>query len=293
MSREGGGDRQGLSHWEGEPLRVWMELWEIPHLEAYRSLPSTNDRARELGLGGAPAFTTVIAEEQTAGRGRSGRRWESPPAMGLWISVLLRPEPGRGAPLTPLTPLVVGVAVARAVEEATGGKVDAGIEWPNDVLVGGRKVGGVLCEGVGTGLVVAGVGVNCRQRPEDFQPELRERAGSLEMVTGERVSRSAVGGALLRELRGLFSPGPRRLEGALAEELRRRDTLRGRRIRTETGPMGVAEGIDPTGALTVEDHEGKTLRIVAGSVRAVGLAGTGETGERSREARDSGTVRER
>lgn len=286
---EAGGE--GLSHWEGEPLRVWEELWGVPRLEAHARLPSTNDRVRELGLAGAPAFTTVIAEEQTAGRGRSGRRWESPPAMGLWISVLLRPEPGRG---TPLTPLVVGVAVARAAEEAADG-VEARLEWPNDILVGGRKVAGVLCEGVGTGLVVAGVGVNCRQREEDFPEELRERAGSLEMAAGRRVSRAAVAGALLRELQDLFSPAPALLEGDLAAEVRRRDALRGRRVRTEAGPAGIARGIDPEGALRVEDAGGDVRRIVAGTVRAVGLgtAPARETARDSaREDEESETVRE-
>lgn len=279
MGEAGGG---GLSHWEGEPLRVWEELWGVPRLEAHARLPSTNDRVRELGLSGAAAFTTVIAEEQTAGRGRSGRRWESPPAMGLWISVLLRPGPGRGAPLTPLAPLVVGVAVARAAEEAAEG-VEARLEWPNDILVGGRKVAGVLCEGVGTGVVVAGVGVNCRQGEEDFPEALRERAGSLEMAAGRRVSRAAVAGALLRELRELFSPPPALLEGDLAAEVRRRDALQGRRIRTEAGPAGIARGIDPDGALRVEDAGGDVRRIVAGTVRAVGL----ETAPERETARDS------
>ncbi len=257
---------EGLAHWEGEPLRVWEELWKIPRLEAHARLPSTNDRVRRLGLTGAPALTTVIAEEQTAGRGRKGRRWESSPGMGLWISVLLRPEAGHGASLTPI---LVGLAVARAVEE-TAPELEGHLEWPNDIVVNERKLSGVLCEGVGPELVVAGIGVNCRQRPGDFPKELRERATSLEIEAGRRISRSVLAGALLRELSALFSPAPVRLGGSLAEEVRRRDVLRGRRIRTETGPAGVARGIDPTGALRLEDDEGEVRRIVAGSVRAMG-----------------------
>lgn len=287
MTDRGEADGERLPHWEGEPLRVWEELWGIPGLEVYARVPSTNDRARKIGLAGAPTLTTVIADEQTAGRGRSGRRWESPPAMGLWLSTLLRPEPGHG---TPLTPLVVGLAVARAVEEVTGG-VEATLEWPNDILLGGRKVAGVLCEAVGTGLVVAGIGVNCRQRPGDFPEELRDRAGSLEMQAGRRVSRAELAGALLRELRVLFSPAPSRLEGALADEVRRRDALRDRPIRTGSGHAGIARGIDATGALRVEDEAGTIRAVVAGTIRAVGLPGDPEAGD-AREPWDSGTVRE-
>ena len=278
--------RPDLTHWEGEPLRVWRELWDVPRLEAYARLPSTNDRARELGLAGAPRFTTVLAEEQTAGRGRSGRRWESPAGLGLWISVLLRPEPGRG---TPVTPLVVGVAVARAVE-AVAPELDAGLEWPNDVVLGGRKVSGVLCEGVGGELVVAGMGVNCRQDASDFPEALRPVATSLEAEAGRRISRAALAGALLRELRELFADAPARLEGSLGEEVRRRDVLR---VRSASGPMGVARGIEPSGALRVEDEEGEIRRIVAGTVRAVGPVedGTRRTGVGEEELEDRGPGR--
>lgn len=264
----------GLGHWEGEPVRVWERVWDVPRFEAYRSVTSTNDVLRERAAGGAPPFSVAVADEQVAGRGRSGRRWSSPPGAGLWMSVLLRRPAGGDAPL--LT-LAVGVAVAEALEGVVGRGAPA-MEWPNDILLGGRKVCGILCEGVagadagaeaggGGAGVVAGIGVNLRQGPEDFPPELRERATSVEAFVGARVERGALAGAVLRELRRRVDPPPRRVEGGLARGLERLDALRGRRVRVEGVGTGVAEGIAADGALRVRTSGEGVRRIVAGTVR--------------------------
>lgn len=263
--------REPLTHWEGEPLPVLARLWGVPRLEAYGSVGSTNDVAAHLARRGAPEGTVVIAEEQTAGRGRSGHRWESPSGQGLWMSVLLRPGPSGGAPL--LT-VALGVCAALAVEEALGGE-GAGrvtLEWPNDVLVGGRKVCGILCEGAGgpgAAAVVAGIGLNVRQRPEDFPPGLRETATSLEAAAGGPVNRAGVAGGIIRRTSRLLVPAPPSLEGELARHLRRLDGLRGRRVRAEGGAEGEAAGIAPDGALRIRDAAGAERRIIAGSVRVV------------------------
>ena len=252
-----------LTHWEGEPVGVWASLWGVPEVEAWEAVGSTNDRARERAREGAPPFTVVLAEEQTAGRGREGRHWSSPPGAGLWMSVVLRSGP---AAARRLAPILAGLAVCRAAEAVAS--VSAGLKWPNDVLVDGRKTCGILCEGAGD-VVVAGIGVNVRQRRDDFPDELRDRATSLELASGGTVSRGALAGGIVRELRGLVGRPVLRLDGRVGEEVRSRDVLRGRSVRIEGGPRGVARGITPDGALEVEEAGGAVERVVAGSVRVV------------------------
>ncbi len=255
------GDRQAsglLLRWEGAPPAAWARRWGIPRFEAWRALTSSNDRARELAAEDASLWSTVVAEEQTAGRGREGRSWSSPPGMGLWLSTLVPPGSGRG-----VLPLRAGLAAARAVEEVTG--LGAGIKWPNDVLVEGHKVAGILCEGVGAGPVVVGVGIDVRQEARHFPPALRGRAGSLEALSGRPVSRADLAGALLRELRRLAGEGGGALGGDEREELGKRDLLAGRRVVLSTGHEGRAVGIAPDGALLLE-YGGERHRSVAGSV---------------------------
>ena len=279
MTAEAAAAGERLTHWEGEPVTVWEALWRVPSFEAWSTLGSTNDRLRELADDGAGRLTTVLAEEQTAGRGRGGRRWASPAGLGVWMSVLLRIP---GEPARRLAPLVMGVAACRAVERAVPG-LDARLKWPNDVLVGERKVAGVLCEGLGGEAVVAGVGLNVAQREADFALDLDGTAASLEMLAGRPVLRAAVVGALLGEVRALLESPPPRLSGALAAELGRRDVLRDAPVALEDGVRGVARGIDPSGRLVVEVGPGDVRPLVAGSVRrlAGGTAG-GDPGAAAR-----------
>ncbi len=250
-----------LTHWEGEPVGVLAHVWGVPRVEAYDSIESTNDRARDLAADGAAPFTVVLADEQTSGRGRSGARWHDTPAASLLVSVLL---PRGGVALH--VPLLVGVAVARAVEQAASG-LDVRVKWPNDIIIDGRKAGGILCEATRAG-VVAGVGVNVRQRPEDFPEEVRDQAVSLESALGSRVSRSLLAAGLLRELSGLFAtPGRPRLSDALHRELTARDALRDRAVQTVQEGPGTARGIDSEGALLLERPDGSRVRVLAGGVR--------------------------
>ena len=161
---------------------------------------STNDLAWEAEAQGAPEGFVVFAEEQTAGRGQYGRRWESASHQGLWFSVLLRPwitldESPR------LTSLLAGAAAATIIEE-TG--CAALIKAPNDIYVADRKIAGVLVEGRTARdrsyVAVAGMGVNVNQTLEDFPAELRATAGSLRMATGRQIQRSHLAVALLRKL---------------------------------------------------------------------------------------------
>lgn len=242
--------------------------------ERHESIGSTSDRLRELARRGAAPFTAVLADRQTAGRGRGGRGWHSAPGSGLWISVLL-PSPPGGAPGA--ASLAVGAAAALAVEAATG--VEVGLKWPNDLLVRSTpagpelgKVGGVLCETVrapGGALVVVGVGINLR-RPPEAPDEAFRAAAFLDEATGRPVGVEELAGALAGELRRLADPPPDRLEGELRRQWDQRDLLRGRAVRTETAPAGVAVGLGPDGALRVSDAAGRIHTVRAGSVRLEG-----------------------
>ena len=164
------------------------------------AVPSTNDEAKALARGGAPAGTVVTADTQTGGRGTRGRAWDSPPGLGLYASIVLLPP----ADALALLPLAAGLAALAAVEESAG--VEASLQWPNDLLWQGRKLGGVLCESGFTGAVldfsVVGIGINVGQEKDDFPSELRDRAVSLRMAAGRRVDVEAVLDALLPALDG-------------------------------------------------------------------------------------------
>ena len=258
------GDR-GSRVWEGETVVRWAERWGVPLLEVHRRLGSTNDRARSIAREGAVSFSVVIADEQTRGRGREGRRWLSPPGAGLWMTVVLARRPSGHS----IVPLLAGIAAARAIEDVCP-DLRAEIEWPNDLVVAGRKVGGILCEsweeGAGGRGMAVGTGINTSQRTADFPPELRDRAASLSAVGATSVSRSALAGALLARMRELLTPEAARLEGALHRELTRRDALRGRGVVLGSGETGTARGINSAGALLFEEPAGRRREIRSGSV---------------------------
>jgi BirA family transcriptional regulator, biotin operon repressor / biotin---[acetyl-CoA-carboxylase] ligase len=211
-----------------------------------RATTSTNDRARDLAQAGAPHGTLVTAAEQTAGRGRQGRTWTAPPGSALLVSVVLRDPPA-------LLPLAAALAVA----ETAG--ANARIKWPNDVLLDGRKVAGILAEGrPHDGWAVLGVGLNVALRIDDLPPELRDTAGTLGLEPAD----------LEPTLERLLAALERTLaldETALLEAYRARDALRGREVSWTTG-RGRAGGIDGEGRLVVELPEGRRTALSAGEV---------------------------
>jgi BirA family biotin operon repressor/biotin-[acetyl-CoA-carboxylase] ligase len=215
-----------------------------------RRADSTNERARELAANGAPHGTLVTAGEQTAGRGRQGRTWTAPAGRALLCSLLLRDPPR-------LLPLAAGVAVADLVEGLVPG-AEAKLKWPNDVLVGGRKVAGILVEGrPQESWAVVGIGLNVAVRSEDFPGELRARAGTLGL------GREAIEPALGQLLRSL-----ERWIGAVASEVldavRTRDALLDRPVRW-AGGAGRGAGVDGDGRLLVASAQG-TVALDAGEV---------------------------
>ena len=215
-----------------------------------RETDSTNLRARELAIAGAPHGTVVPAAAQSAGRGRQGRTWTAPPGRALLMSVVVRD------PLPPLLPLIAAVAVADACYATPG---DVAIKWPNDVLLDGRKVAGILVEGrPQEGWAVLGIGLNVAIRPEDLPDELRDRATGLGREPKD----------VERALRDLLRALERRLDEDSAETIaawRERDHLAGREIEW-TGGTGIAEGVDEDGNLLVVTETGERTALNAGEV---------------------------
>jgi BirA family biotin operon repressor/biotin-[acetyl-CoA-carboxylase] ligase len=205
-----------------------------------------------------PEGTTVAANEQTAGRGRQGRRWIAPAGKALHFSVLLRPPPGRKQPELSL---VAGVAVADAVEEALG--LSAQIKWPNDVLVNRKKVAGILAEARGDA-VVLGIGLNVNQRRDELPPEARARAASLLTIDGVERDREPLLARILARLEHHYDLWRDGGLDAIYEDLGSRDFLRGRRVSVD-GLGGTAARIDRDGRLVIE-ADGEERVVESGEV---------------------------
>lgn len=171
--------------------------WGIP-VQVVDEIASTNDELLRRGEEGAPSGTFLFAESQTAGRGRFRRPWSSAPGLGLWFSLLLRMEINDAS--IPSLSAFAAVALVRALRSL--GAADAGIKEPNDVLIGGHKVAGILVETrVGSDpFAVVGIGLNVNHTLGDFPEELRGRAASLAMITGSSLDRDTVAASLIREL---------------------------------------------------------------------------------------------
>jgi BirA family transcriptional regulator, biotin operon repressor / biotin---[acetyl-CoA-carboxylase] ligase len=211
-----------------------------------RETTSTNERARALAAAGAPHGTLVTTGLQTAGRGRQGRTWTAPAGRALLMSLVLRSFDG-------LTPLRAGLAVADLAGPA------ARVKWPNDVLVDGRKIAGILAEGQPQqGWAVLGIGLNVALRIEDLPPELHDSAGTLGLEPADVEP-------TLERLLGALERTLALDEAALLAAFRRRDALRGREVRWATG-RGRAEGVDGEGRLVVALAEGGRTALSAGEV---------------------------
>lgn len=216
-----------------------------------RRTDSTNDRARQLALAGAPHGTLVTAGEQTAGRGRQGRAWCAPPGRALLASVVLREVPA-----------LLTLASAVAVADVAG--AGASIKWPNDVLLDGRKVAGILAETrAREDWAVLGIGINVAVRAEDLPAPIAASAAGLglQVADVERVL-----GELLEALRRRLAQG----SAAIIAAYRARDALRGHELRTSYGG-GVAAGVDDAGRLLVDLVGGDRVALQAGEVHLGGL----------------------
>jgi BirA family transcriptional regulator, biotin operon repressor / biotin---[acetyl-CoA-carboxylase] ligase len=233
----------------------------------FTTIGSTNDVAASLAAAPESFGTVVIADTQTAGRGRRGRTWFSPAGSGLYVSVIVSPARAASDPdrATTLLTLAAGVALAEGVERATG--LAPAIKWPNDLLVARRKLAGILAEAVGDA-VVLGYGINVG--PAAYPPELRDRATSLETELGRPIDRAVVAVETLAALASRYDDLVSGRFDAILDAWRRRSpTHRGARVVWDTpaGPQsGITDGIDALGALLVRVSD-RVERIVAGEVR--------------------------
>ncbi|MCL4501591.1 MAG: biotin--[acetyl-CoA-carboxylase] ligase [Deltaproteobacteria bacterium] len=228
---------------------------------------STNDLAKELAAREAPEGTLVVAESQTCGRGRLGRQWDSPPGSGLYVSLLLRPKlPPTEMPQITLT---TAVAVARALNRVTG--VTPGIKWPNDLLLDGKKVGGILTEmeteSEQIRHLVVGLGLNVNNTA--FPAELEPIATSLVLATGRRHPRLEILQAWLEEFEDLYERFLARKFAGILDEWRSLTVTLGNRVTVRQGPetiCGQALEVAPDGALLVETDAGEVVRVTSGEI---------------------------
>ncbi|WP_025026797.1 biotin--[acetyl-CoA-carboxylase] ligase [Caldalkalibacillus mannanilyticus] len=246
--------------------------WLGHELHVYKEVESTQLIAQKLAREGAPSGTIVIADTQLAGKGRLGRKWYSPPGTGAWLSLILRPE--IPVPSAPQLTLLAAVAILKGIRKVT--PLEAGIKWPNDVLINGKKVAGILtelsAEADQINHVIVGVGINVSQEEKDFPEELQQMATSLEQEQGESIDRNDLIVSVLKEWEELyemyiqygFSPIKTLWEAytvSLGKEIVAR-TLQGQY-------QGLALGITDEGVLLLQDREGVIHKIYSADIKTV------------------------
>lgn len=245
--------------------------WAGREIVYFEEVDSTNRYARALAREGAAHGTLVLADTQTAGRGRRGRGWISPSGSSISMTLILRPDmpPAQVAKLSLLTAL----ATANAIRQATG--LDARIKWPNDIVIGGKKVCGMLLEMDATPekveSIVAGVGINVHQT--QFPDEIAHSASSLDLLAGRRVSRSDIVRAFLQEYERAWALG----DDAMMRAYRERSATIGQRVQViglDGAYTGIAQGVTESGSLLVRPDEGGEVReVLAADVSVRGIMG--------------------
>ncbi len=266
-SRKGRGYRLvSAPELSAEELRGLVNGSFARQIHFHKQVDSTNDLAMELAEAGSPHGTVVVADSQRKGRGRLGRRWVSPPGANVYMSVILRPTlPLRDAPL--LT-LLCAVACARAVGKHTG--LDVRIKWPNDIQVGGRKLGGILVEMRSEPdkvlYAVAGIVINVNMRSRSLPPQLRQTATSVLEEAGVRHRRTPIVAAILNEMQRLLK---RESKEAILGLWRQCSTTIGRMVSITEGDetyTGKALDIDENGRLIVRLKDGKRRKFSSGDL---------------------------
>ena len=254
--------------WEVSPGLRTSRLGRV--LEFHDSIVSTNQRVAEAARTGAPEGMVAVADTQTGGRGRMGRTWHSPPGKNLYFSVLFRPPlpPYRGSEISP----VAAAALLRALATVCPG-LDVQWKWPNDVLIGGRKLSGILCdmesEADRIAFLVVGIGVNVNSARSDFPTAITKVATSLAAESDQPVSRGQLMAAILNEFEAAY--GQWLTEGLrpVLHELEKRSYLHGRTVTVETGGAaltGVVTGTSPQGGLRLRAADGRTVEVLSGDV---------------------------
>jgi BirA family biotin operon repressor/biotin-[acetyl-CoA-carboxylase] ligase len=238
-------------------------------IRVFEETGSTNDIVEKLARDGVKEGVVVFAEAQSRGRGRLGRKWVSPPRKGLWFSVLLRPD------LRPQAATQLTVAAATSLCRAIRAQTDLApqVKWPNDILIGGRKVAGVLtelnAEPDRVKHLTLGIGLDVNLDEADFPAEVRTVATSLKLAAGRPLARGDLAASLLRELDADYGRIRRGQFAALADEWEAQCVTLGRRVRLLLGTRevtGRAEALDEDGALLLRTDHGRLERVIGGDV---------------------------
>ena len=258
-------------------MEIQKKLQEHPwvgQIHWFDEIDSTNTRAKEMALAGAPHGTVLIADHQTGGRGRLGRSFQSPGGVGVYMSILLRPN----CAMDQLMHLTCATAVAScdAVEHSTG--LRPGIKWTNDLVHEKRKLAGILTELVIVGnqvCAVVGIGINCCQGPDDFSEDIRGFAGSLAMSTGKTVDRASVAACLIN---AIFQMDAALISGktAMMEQYRRDCVTVGQDVSLLRGDEvrhGHALSVDNDGALVVRFGDDSVEHVQSGEISVRGMYG--------------------
>ncbi|GGD68968.1 biotin--[acetyl-CoA-carboxylase] ligase [Paenibacillus nasutitermitis] len=262
----------------GKPSRLTMpDLMEklkessfVPSIKLLDAVDSTQNIAQRMAEEGAPEGTLVIAEQQTKGRGRMGRHWVSPPGKGVWMSMVLRPE----IPLqfAPQLTLLAAVALSRALMAIA--PLDIGIKWPNDLLIGGKKISGILLESTAEDerlrYVVAGIGISVNLEETDYPPELLEAATSLRIALGRPLERSEVIAAFISQFQQLYTLYHKEGFAPIRSLWEARSITLHKQARLVT-PSGVVEGtpvgLDDRGALLVKLAGGEIIPVFSADIK--------------------------
>lgn len=260
---------------EAEIRAAMKSQWLGQHVTFLEETDSTNNVVRRMAEQGAPEGTLAVAEIQTAGKGRRGRSWSSPKGSGIWHSFLLRPEfaPEHASMLT----LLAAMAVQKSVKDVTG--LDCKIKWPNDIVVNGKKICGILTE-MSTEedsirYVVVGIGINVNT--ESFPPEISDTATSLKLSLGHELKRAPLIGAVLKSFEQYYS---RFMEygdmTGLMDEYNEMLANRKRQVRVldpHGSYEGMALGIDKEGCLLVKREDDSVSAVISGEVSVRGIYG--------------------
>ena len=248
-------------------LLTTRTLGRIVHVKAQTT--STNDDAKRLARDGAPEGTVVLADQQHRGRGRQGRNFASPAGVGIYVSLLLRPEIELSR--LPQLTLVAAVATAEAIAEVSALSVE--LKWPNDILIHGKKAGGILTESVFqadlSAVAIVGIGINVNTAPAQFPADLRHHVTSLALEAGRFVSRPPLIAAILGRFEPLYHTFQQQGLAPILPRWLDYGRIAGKPVRcsTERGlKEGVVLGLDEDGALLVRGRDDSRLRVVSGEV---------------------------
>lgn len=240
-------------------------------IHSYRLVKSTNDLVSQMAESGAPEGLIVTAEQQSQGRGRLGRNWFSPEGSGIYLSILLRPriKPEQAPGLSIMT----AVALAETLEQYAPGEI--AIKWPNDILISGKKISGILTELSAEknriNHVVVGIGINVNQKAADFPPDIRKTATSLRVATKHVVNRADLLKAFLGNFEEEYLAYQKYGLKKAQKRMRKYSVMLGKTVRLLSGDNiieGVATDIDSSGALVLL-HAGKRMLVSAGEVTVV------------------------